>query len=104
MLLHLALYPDHVSSIERLMKEPGRFAAHLITIPPLFLSIPLGLMASNCLMWCVPAAKAASEAKAEGVKWASFKDAQTALAKAFCILLIPTLILGVAGAVALGQW
>lgn len=78
-------------------------AGALILFVPVFSAIPLGLMTSNALMWLVPWARQASEAKAQGVKWASFRDAQTALFKVALVLVPIGVVSGFVGAYMLGR-
>jgi hypothetical protein len=60
-------------------------------------------MTSNALMWLVPPARLASERKAQGKKWASFRGAQLALFKMALVLVPIGLISGIIGALILGH-
>jgi hypothetical protein len=53
---------------------------------PFFAAIPVGLLLSNCIVWCVPPYRRAIEPEAKGVWHASFSDAQKDLSLlALCI-------------------
>jgi hypothetical protein len=78
-------------------------AQALIFLVPAVSSVPLGLMTSNGLMWLVPPARRASEKKAQGVKWASFRESQHALLNVALLLVPVGLALGIVGAVILGR-
>jgi hypothetical protein len=68
-----------------------------------FSSTPLGLMTSNVLMWLVPPARRASERKAEGVKWASFREAQLGLLRIALVFVSFGLVCGLIGALIPGR-
>ena len=100
---HVLLYPADMSRMRTLTGGPMTLAQALIFLVPLFGSIPLGLMTSNALMWLVPPARRASEKKAQGVKWASFREAQLALFRTALVLVPACLVCGIIGAVILAR-
>ena len=55
-------------------------------VAPLFAAIPVGLLLSNFIVWCIPPYRRAIEPEAKGVWHASFSDAQKDLSVlALCI-------------------
>ena len=101
--LHFAIYPADSVRLNALTGGSITFAQALIFLLPAFTAVPLGFMTSNALMWLVPPARRASEEKAKGVKWASFRDSQTALLK-MALLFVPIgFVGGVIGALLLGK-
>lgn len=68
--------------------HPITLSETLIGLPPIFAAIPLGLMTGNILMWLLPAARRAHEAKADQPGWVSFRGAQRGLFK-LAQLLVP---------------
>jgi hypothetical protein len=101
--LHVLVYPTDLARLKTLMGGSMTLGQALIGLVPLFSAIPLGLMAGNVLMWLVPPARRASEKKAKGVKWASFRDSQMALAKIALVLVPVGIVCGVIGALILGK-
>ena len=101
--LHVLFYPADLPRISALVGGPMTIAQALIFLVPAFSSVPLGLITSNALMWLVPPARRASEKKAKGVKWASFRQAQLALLKMALVLVPIGLVCGLIGALILGR-
>jgi hypothetical protein len=101
--LHILFYPADAQRLAVLEDGPFTVAQALIFLVPAFSSVPLGFMTSNVLMWLVPPARRASEKKAEGVKWASFREAQRALLRIAFVLVPIALICGLIGALLLGR-
>jgi hypothetical protein len=101
--LHLAMFPADGPRMRALTTGSMTFALALIFLPPFFAAVPLGLMTSNALMWLVPWARRASEEKAKGVKWASFREAQSGLVRVALVLVPIALLAGVLGAYLLGR-
>lgn len=100
---HVLIYPADVTRLNALTTGPMTVAQALMFLVPLFSSIPLGFMTSNVLMWLVPPARRASERKAKGVKWASFRESQLALFKAALVLVPIGAISGIVGALIMGR-
>jgi hypothetical protein len=99
--VHLLVHP--AERLQFLANGPMTVAQALMFLVPVLSSIPLGLMTSNVLMWLVPPARRASEKKAEGVKWASFRESQLALFK-MALMLVPIgLVGGIVGALIAGR-
>jgi hypothetical protein len=101
--IHTLLYPADVSRMEALTGSSLTFAQALIFLVPGLASIPLGLMTGNVLMWLVPPARRASERKAQGVKWAGFREAQRGLFNIGLLFVSVMLVLGIIGAAMLGR-
>jgi hypothetical protein len=101
--VHLLLYPADGSRLQILTGGPLTVARALIFLAPGFASIPLGFMTSNVLMWLVPPARRASERKAQGVKWAGFREAQRGLFNIALLFVAIIFVLGIIGAVMLGR-
>ena len=101
--LHLLIYPQNADHVAQLMDGPGRLAPFLMTLPSFFPAIAIGFILTNMLMWLIPEVRADSEAKAKGVKWASYRQAQRALFIVAIFLTIPAIIAGAIGAYLLGR-
>ena len=101
--LHLLIYPQNADHIVELMNGPGRLPPLLMTVPSFFPAIAIGFILTNVLMWLIPEIRADSEAKAKGVKWANYRQAQTALFVVAVFLMIPAIIAGAIGAYLLGR-
>jgi hypothetical protein len=101
--LHVAMFPADGARMKALTGGSMTFAQALIFLLPFLPALPLGLMTSNALMWLVPWARRASEEKAKGVKWASFREAQMALFRVALVLVPIGVLGGVLGAYLLGQ-
>jgi hypothetical protein len=101
--LHLLIYPVDAEHLTKLTSGPMTAAQVLIFLVPMFSSVPLGFITSNVLMWLLPPARRASERKAKGVKWASFREAQLGLFKIALVLVSIGLISGIIGALILGR-
>jgi len=96
--LHFLVFPADLQHSDAVLGGSLTLPQALMFLVPMFSAVPLGLMTSNVLMWLVPPARRASEKKAEGVKWASFRQAQLVLFKMALVLVPIGLIAGVAGA------
>src|SRR5438552_7602141 len=68
------------------------FAPILFFVAPLFAAIPVGLFLSNCIVWCIPAYRRASQREAQGVWHASFVHAQKDLSLLALCIGLPVLI------------
>jgi len=101
--LHLLIYPQNADHLVQLMDGPDRLPPLLMTVPLFFPAIPIGFILMNVLMWLIPEVRADSEAKATGVKWANYRQAQTALFVVAVFLMIPAIIAGAIGAYLLGR-
>lgn len=101
--LHVLFYPADAARLQSLIGGPMTLAQALMFLVPALASIPLGFMASNTLMWLVPPARRASAHRAEGVKWASFRNAQRALFVMALVLVPAGLASGIVGALLLGR-
>ena len=100
---HLLVYPADASRLQSLTDSPMTVAQALIFLVPAFSAVPLGFMTSNALMWLVPPARRASEQRAKGKKWASFRGAQLGLFKIALVLVPIGVVSGIAGALILGR-
>src|SRR4029077_18709592 len=65
LLFHLLIHPADAARLKTLTSGPLTAAHALIFLVPIFSSIPLGFMTSNALMWLLPPARRASEARAK---------------------------------------
>ena len=61
-------------------------------VAPLIAVIPVGLLVSNCIVWCIPSYRRASDREAKGVWHASFSDAQRDLSLMALCISCPALI------------
>jgi len=100
---HLLLYPTDAARLDAITTGDITPAWALMFLVPLLSSIPLGLLTSNVLTWLVPPARRASERKAEGVKWASLREAQLGLFEIALVLVPIGVISGIVGAFLLGR-
>ena len=64
----------------------------ILFVAPFFAAIPVGLFLSNCIVWCIPPYRRASQREAEGVWHASFLDAQKDLSLLALCIGLPALI------------
>ena len=96
--LHFIFFPQDLSRAKALLGGSMTFGQFLMFIVPFFAATPLAFMCSNGLMWLVPWARRASEDKAKGVKWASFRDSQMALLRMALIMVPIAIVCGVIGA------
>jgi hypothetical protein len=85
---HLLVYPADAPRLQSITGGPMTVAQALIFLVPGFSALPLGFMTSNALMWLFPPARRASERKANGRKWATFRGAQLGLFK-IALVLVP---------------
>src|SRR5690348_17337940 len=95
---HLLVYPGDATRLDATANTPMAIATGLMFIAPVFSAIPLGFLTSNVLMWLIPPARRASEKNAEGVKWASFHEAQVVLLKIALVLVPLGVVSGIVGA------
>jgi hypothetical protein len=105
--IHVLAFPEHAGQLHAFW--PDGISGHsfvssfLLAAPSVFQAIPLGLMLTNCIVWCVPPARAVFKREAQGVKWASFGDAMRGLAKLALVFAPVWLALSVAGALTLSS-
>lgn len=71
----------------------------LMVIPLLFPAFVIGMMAANCLMWCIPPARRTFALEAEGHPGTDFSSAMKDLAFASAICLVVTVPVSLLGAV-----
>lgn len=103
--VHTAIYPEHTGRFSEFWGRGISFtsfvSSFLLMMPLLVAAVPLGLLFSNCIAWCVIPARKAFAKEAEGVKGASFREAMQGL-WVFAKILVPIcLLLSFAGAVTL---
>ena len=85
--------PQHsVSFSTGLHTRAAGLAPIVFFVAPLFAAIPVGLFLSNCIVWCIPPYRRASEREAQGVWHASFADAQKDLLLLALCMGLPVLI------------
>src|SRR5439155_26186365 len=81
-----------VSCSAALLSRAAGLAPIIFFVAPLFAAIPVGLFLSNCIVWCIPPYRRASEREAQGVWHASFADAQKDLLLLALCMGLPVLI------------
>jgi hypothetical protein len=105
--LHTWFYPEHVGRLGDFWADGiGRSAfiySFLLSVPTFVAAVPLGLILTNALAWCIPPARKTFNAKAEGVKWASFRDSMESLAKIAMVIVPACLLLSFVAAVKLSS-
>jgi hypothetical protein len=85
--------PQHAVSFSTVFHSQATGLAPIIFfVAPLFDAIPVGLFLSNCIVWCIPGYRRASEREAQGVWHASFADVQKDLSLLALCLGLPVLI------------
>jgi hypothetical protein len=85
--------PQHVVSFSTMFHSHSSGIAPIIFfVAPLFAAIPVGLFLFNCIVWCIPPYRRASQREAEGVWHASFVDAQKDLSLLALCMGLPALI------------
>jgi hypothetical protein len=67
-------------------------AAVVFGLAPFFAAIPLGMLLSNFVLWCIPPYRRACDREAKGVWHASFKDSQKDLSLLALWLAPPALL------------
>ena len=85
--------PQHAGSFSTVFhSRVAGLAPIIFFVAPLFAAIPVGLFLSNCIVWCIPPYRRASQREAQGVWHASFVDAQKDLALLALCIGLPVLI------------
>jgi hypothetical protein len=81
------IIPRHVMPFSAVFHSQRYPVAHIVFfIGTLFACIPIGMLVSNIIVWCIPPYRRATEPEAKGVWHASFSDAQKDLSLlALCI-------------------
>ncbi len=95
--LHTHFYPEHLAHKNKFWGQNISFcagASSFLMVMPLFIpAFALGGLCSNCLMWCIPAARRTMEAEAAGDQEMTFMGANAGLIKwggiasAVCLML-----------------
>jgi hypothetical protein len=94
--------PQHAVSFSTVSHSHSSGIAPIIFfVAPLFAAIPVGLFLSNCIVWCIPGYRRASEREAEGVWHASFAEAQKDLSLLALCMGLPVLIASFVAALSL---
>jgi hypothetical protein len=76
----------------------GTNIANFLTfLPPLALSLPIGLIIGNFLLWCIPPVRAASEREAAGGRGDDYRETQLEFAKYAGVIMAFTVPLCVVG-------
>ncbi len=103
--IHVALYPGHAGRFNEFWQGGVSFASFvssfLLLVPLFVASLPIGLMFTNCVAWCIVPARRAFEREAEGVKWASFRESMRGLWVIVRIVVPGCLLLSFIGAATL---
>ncbi len=85
--------PQHAVSFSTVVHARSAGLAPIIFfVAPLFAAIPVGLFLSNCIVWCIPPYRRASQREAQGVWHASFPDAQKDLSLLALCMGLPVVI------------
>jgi hypothetical protein len=85
--------PQHAVSFSTVLHARATGLVPIIFfVAPLFAAIPVGLFLSNCIVWCIPPYRRASQREAEGVWHASFADAQKDLSLLAVCIGLPVLV------------
>jgi hypothetical protein len=81
------LMPQHAGSLSAVFHSQVHQIAHIVFfVASLFACVPIGMLMSNFILWCIPGYRRASDREAKGVWHASFLDAQKDLSVfAMCI-------------------
>jgi len=103
--VHTKIYPEHAGRFSEFWGKDISFtsfvSSFLLMMPLLVAAIPMGLLFSNCIAWCIFPARKVFAKEAGGVKGASFREAMHGL-WIFAKILVPIcLLLSFAGAVTL---
>jgi hypothetical protein len=103
--VHTWFHPNHVGRFRGFWAEgigfPAFVSSFVLFIPLVFAAIPLGMIFTNAVAWCIPPARRAFDREAEGIKWASSHEAMSGLIKIAFILVPICLLLSFIGAVTL---
>jgi hypothetical protein len=85
--------PQHAVSFSTVFhSRVGGLAPIIFFVAPLFAAMPVGLFLSNCIVWCIPPYRRASQRETQGVWHASFADAQKDLSLMALCIGLPVLI------------
>jgi hypothetical protein len=85
--------PQHAAAFSTVFHSHlAGLAPIIFFVAPLFAAIPVGLFLSNCIVWCIPPYRRASQREAEDVWHASFADAQKDLSLLALCMGLPVLI------------
>ncbi len=85
--------PQHAVSFPTALHSRATGLAPIVFfVAPLVAAIPVGLFLSNCIVWCIPPYRRASQREAQGVWHASFVDAQKDLSLLALCIGLPVLI------------
>lgn len=102
--VHVHFFPAHAGRFEQYWNEGigarAFVSSFLLSIPLGIASVPLGLIVSNAVAWCIPPARRAFEREAETVKM-NFKRIMLDLFKLALIIVPPCLLLSFIGAATL---
>ena len=103
--VHTSIYPAHTGKLAEFWRrgiELRAFVSSFLLAVPLFIAaLPLGMIIANLAAWCIPPARKIFETEAQGVKWASFRDSMSGLAKIALIVVPICLLLSFIGAATL---
>jgi hypothetical protein len=103
--VHTWIYPEHVASHDQFWRKGIGIRAFvpsfLLLMPLMFVSMPIGMLLSNCVLRCIPPARKALDTEAQGVKWASFRESMYGLGRVALILVPLGLFLSFLGAATL---
>jgi hypothetical protein len=102
--VHTLFYPNQAGRFSEFWEghtHASFFPGFLLVIPLFFPPIPLGMLFTNFIMWCIPPARRAFDREAKGVKWASFIEAQSGLGWIALIIVPVCIVLSFVGALTL---
>jgi hypothetical protein len=85
--------PQHAVSFSTVLDSRATGLEPIVFfVAPLFAAIPIGLLLSNWIVWCIPPYRRASQREAQDVWHASFADAQKDLSLLALCIGCPVLI------------
>ena len=97
-----ALLPQHAIPLKAVFQSQSYPVAHIVLlIGLLFACIPLGMLISNFLLWCIPPYRRACDREAKGVWHASLSDSQKDLLLGALCIGLPALLVSFVAALVL---
>jgi len=102
--VHLLFHSEHANKFADYWRVTGKdtsISSFMLLAPLLFASLPVGLMLTNCILWCIPPARRVFDTEANGVKWASFGERMQSLWSGALIIVSVCLIVSLIGAITL---
>ena len=96
------LMPQHAGWLSAVFHSEVHPIAHIVFfVASLFACVPIGMLMSNFILWCVPGCRRAADREAKSVWHASFLDAQKDLSVFALFIGIPAILASFAAALVL---